>query len=179
MTHLNIGSGPHNAPAPWINVDVVENDHIHPDIVVDPDRPLKQWKAKTVDAVYLGHVLEHIPWPTLPGFLAEVRRVLKPDAPVCVVGPDVHRAIERYKKGSEPWHIVAACLEEGTISPGMGPDPWPGARHWWNCHEARVIQALECAGFNDVLGVHLDATTLAGWPCVSYAPWQLAVTATK
>src|SRR5690606_34485613 len=108
QTLLNVGCGPHRADPPWINLDVVDNDTTHPDIVVDPDRPLKQWRAKTVDAVYLGHVLEHIPWAGVQAFLTDVRRVLKVGGRLCVVGPDVHKAIEGYRTGAEPWHIVEA-----------------------------------------------------------------------
>lgn len=177
-THVNVGCGPHRAAEPWVNLDVIENDTTHPDIVVDGDRPLRQWKAKTVEAVYLGHVLEHIAWgDDLQAFLADVRRVLKDDGRVCVVGPDVYRAIERFKTGAEPWHIVVACLEGGTASPGLGE--WPGARHHWNCTEARVVDALTVAGFSNVTPVPLNHQTLAGWPCVSYALWQMAVLASK
>src|SRR5690606_17814756 len=72
---LNVGCGTHRAPAPWVNIDVVDQGDTRPDVVVPAGTPLP-YEAGTVERVYLGHVLEHVPWPNVAGFLAEIRRVL-------------------------------------------------------------------------------------------------------
>ena len=178
---LNLGCGPHRAPAPWLNLDCVETDDIRPDIIVDHEWPLKGWADGSVHEIYLGHVLEHVPWDDLGRFLGEVRRVLAPDGRIAVVGPDVHRAIERFRQGGEPWSIVRACLEDGNPSPGLGPDPRPGGRHQWNCYEERVVKLLRAGGFSDVTPVPLPdgKAQLAGFPVVSFVGWQMAVIARR
>lgn len=50
----------------------------------------------SADAVYHSHVLEHIDHDAVPGFLAEVRRVLKPGGVHRVVVPDLERQARRY-----------------------------------------------------------------------------------
>ena len=92
-----------------------------------------------------------------------------------VVGPDVERAINRYHLGLEPWSIVTATMEgEGSELGG-----WVGARHCWNCTEARVVGLLGRCGFVDVAAVPLEPSAVDGWPVVSLAPWQCAVSATR
>lgn len=187
MTWVNVGCGPHRAPSPWVNVDCHEGDGITPDIVADPADPLAGWADGTVERVYLGHVLEHVPWPDVPGFLDRARRALAPGGLVCAVGPDVHRVITRWRDGLDPegWDLVVSALEgpwDRDYS-GSGCDliereaSWPGARHWWNCEEQRMVQAFEQAGFAEVRAVAIDPAALAGWPVVSFTQWQCAVTA--
>jgi hypothetical protein len=63
------------------------------------------------------------------------------------------------------------------------PIRWGGDRHHWNCHEARVVAALEHAGFTDVTpygiidGGRLDDHRIRteGWPLVDGSPRQFAV----
>jgi SAM-dependent methyltransferase len=50
----------------------------------------------SVDAVYHSHVLEHIDRVHVPGFLAEVLRVLKPGGVHRVVVPDLERQAREY-----------------------------------------------------------------------------------
>jgi SAM-dependent methyltransferase len=50
----------------------------------------------SVDAVYHSHVLEHIDREHVPGFLAEVHRVLKPGGIHRVVVPDLERQAREY-----------------------------------------------------------------------------------
>lgn len=176
---LNYGSGPWPAPAPWLNADVVENDEIKPDLIIDPDLPLP-FESGSVERVYLGHVLEHIPWDQIPAKLADIRRVLADDGEVLVVGPDVYRTIERYKTGDEPWNIVVAVLEDAVHFQPVEGD-WPGARHAFNAHEARIVGALTAAGFSNVRALDLDETNpeFADFPVTSFARWQCAVKATR
>lgn len=178
-TWLNVGCGSFRAPKPWWNIDVIETTGIHPDQVVDAGDPLGGFATDSCERVYLGHVLEHVPWPEVPAVLTEVRRVLQPGGRVAVVGPDVLRTIERYRSGSEPWDQVIAALEEEINYQWMCGvhDDWPQARHWWNCHEKRVIAALEAVGFADVRPVPITPEALDGWPVVAYTQHQCAVLA--
>jgi len=183
MIYLNVGCGPHRAPEPWINLDVHEGDGNYPDIVVeDASRPCAGWESDTVDRIYLGHVLEHIPVDELPGFLADIHRVLKPDGEIAVVGPDVFRTIKLWKEGTEPWTMIDSVLEGPDFyaeSPATSSGGWRYARHWWNCHEERVVLILKEAGFVDVTPLSLDQRALRSWPVVGFAKWQCAVVASK
>lgn len=185
---LNVGCGPWRAPAPWINLDVVETATIHPDrIVTDSLRPAADWADGSVDRIYLGHVLEHVPVDELPAFFVDLTRALTLGGEVCVVGPDVLRAITRWHDGLEPWDLVMATLEGPDYHPAdQGfqladrPDlAWREARHWWNCTEARVVRVLGDAGFWQVTTHPLDSPHLDRWPVTDRAAWQCAVTATR
>jgi SAM-dependent methyltransferase len=174
---INIGCGPWYAED-WVNLDVVKDPTygIVPDIVMDRFDELP-FDDRSVTAVYMGHVLEHVRWDDrLQPYLAEVRRVLTPGGRVCVVGPDVRKGVKQWKRGDMPWDmLVDALFENEAGSPGMGM--WEGHRHQWNCSEGRVIFALEAAGFMNVHGVALGSRELDFWPIVSRVDWQCAVIA--
>lgn len=174
---LNVGSGTHNAPHPWHNVDTVKRldcadvDRIDPDQIIDPDLPLP-FDDGSCDRVMLSHVLEHVPWEQVPAFLADVRRVASDE--VLIVGPDCYRVIDAYKRGVEPWSMVQTVLEHKDYPPDMAD--WPGAPHHWNCHEARVIEALNRGGWH--AQPILDHSILEAWPVVAFDPdWQFAIIA--
>lgn len=184
---VNVGCGPHYAQG-WVNTDLVVTDQIRPDVVVTSDDPLP-FGSGSVERMYLGHVLEHIPWTQIPAFCARVIEVCQPGAEVMVVGPDAVRTLERWRDGEEDWGAVAAVIEgTGAYLAHLGaytPIRWDGDRHHWNCYEARVVEALTACGFHDVtpLGVlddgRLDESAIcgAGWPLVDASPRQFAVSA--
>ena len=183
-TWLNVGCGPWRAEPPWVNLDVHDGDGVHPDIVVDAARPCAGWADQTVERIYLGHVLEHVPVDELAGFLADLRRALVPGGEVCVVGPDVIRSLVGWHEGRESWDLVVSTLEGPDYFPADGGhrmvdvgSGWRYARHWWNCTEARVVKILTDAGFDQVVAVPVCEERLVGWPVVGYASWQCAVTA--
>lgn len=173
---LNVGCGTHNAPAPWWNIDVVSDPSVAvvPDEVV-PRGPLP-YPDVSVQRVMLSHVLEHQPWHRVVPFLRDVLRVLVAGGEVCVIGPDVHRTIERWKAGAEPWHMVESVMEHAN---GRGDidGPWPEARHHWNCTEDRVVLGLEVAGFASISRVPVPSPDLGRWPTFGPAPWQCAALA--
>lgn len=174
---LNIGCGTHNAPAPWWNIDTTRRvdcaaeDVIDPDEIIDPDKPLP-YDDNSAERVLLSHVLEHVPWEQVPDFLLDVRRVAADE--LLVVGPDVYRTIDAYKRGVRPWSLLATVLEHKDWPPDMAA--WPGAPHHWNCHEARVMEALGRTGWN--AQPVLDDADLASWPLVGWdRGWQFAIIA--
>lgn len=50
----------------------------------------------SIDAVYHSHVLEHLDRDIVPGFLAEIRRVLRPGGVHRIVVPDLERQARSY-----------------------------------------------------------------------------------
>lgn len=185
MMLLNAGCGTHYASG-WVNTDVWENDDTRPDVRVQPGQ-LYPFDDNTFDAVFLGHVIEHIDWSLLPAFLSDMARIAKPEAPILIVGPDVYRTIDRWRDGLEPWWMVQSVLEHQDVKVEDRPadEVWDGATHHWNCHEERVLTLVTSLGFPDVQvvsdtiptgndwpdPVHPDVV----WPIVAKAPWQCAV----
>jgi hypothetical protein len=116
----------------------------------------------------------------VPVFIADLARVLQPGGELLVIGPDVHRAIQRYCQGTEPWEIVIATLEHVTnlgFTHG-GEAQWPNARHHWNCDEERLFAVLDQSGcFTTVERVPVadriyDRDGYPPFPVVGWAPWQ-------
>lgn len=194
MIWANVGCGPFRAPAPWVNLDYHEGDGVHPDIIVtDASRPLGAYDDGTVERAYLGHVLEHVPWPEVPAFLADIERALAPGGHLMVVGPDVLRIIQRWHEGLEPegWLLVESCMEnpwdrcygrDEDLPYGIveRETQWKYARHWWNCYETRVLYALRTyTGLGEVTAHPIKREALGEWPVVAYTQWQCAVSATR
>lgn len=171
MQLLNVGCGPHYVNG-WTNADIYyrEND-CTPDVVVHPEKRYP-FPDGTFDKIYIGHMLEHVEKNRVEWFLLEMKRIAKTGADVMIVGPDVLKAIERYKQGTEPLSIVIACLESET----------PGG-HQWNCTGDRVMDLLlECA-FSDIRNVEDNIQTFQSswldrgtdWPVKQFSPWQFAI----
>jgi SAM-dependent methyltransferase len=186
---LNIGAGAHQ-PDGWTSVEP------HPTYaaaiasnVID-GLPVD---TGTVDRVLCQHVLEHVPWSDVPRFLAEIRRVLRPDGQLLAVGPDVLRAIAGFHRGDGtcPWWLVLSTMEHDASS--LGSEAFPAApagghtvdtgsadngfRHQWNCYQDRLEFALEHAGFA-VTAVDIASDPLDGWPLITRAEWQCAALGT-
>lgn len=182
---LNVGCGPHYAEG-WVNTDVVRIEGvIEPDVVVDPDAPLP-FLPESFDRAYVGHIIEHVPWDEVPTFLDALAEVLVPDAPVMFVGPDVDRAIGNYADGTSTWHDVAITMEGPsayTEATGFATATrWDADRHHWNCSEQRVHDLLTHLKWRNVRWWPVDREgllpELPGWPLVSRARNQFAVSAT-
>lgn len=185
MKLLNAGCGTHYAQG-WVNTDLVSTDTTHPDVLVDPEKPYP-FEDNTFDYVFLGHVLEHIPWNSVPAFLDDMRRIAKPGAKFLVTGPDVYKTIIRWSLQQEPWTMVMSVLEHQDINyqPGREHEWWDGATHHWNCHNARVWRLLETVGFSeleDVFDLIPKSPQMKGWldgqvewPVVGHWHWHFAI----
>lgn len=184
--YLNAGCGTHYAPG-WVNTDVWSSDTTKPDIVVKTGEPYP-FKKNTFDAIFLGHVIEHIPWNKVPEFMEDMKRIAKPGAPLCIVGPDVYKTIHLWSTAQQPWWMVEAVMEHQGVNhqPDRENEEWVEAYHHWNCHEVRVQELLESLGFTNITNVFdlipndpdgrdwYDETTNITWPVVGKHVWQLA-----
>lgn len=176
---LNIGCGPHRAPAPWVNVDRVRiPGRIEPDIC--EAWPSGYAASDSVRRVYLGHVVEHMTWDDssgmgLPSFLEAVFRIVEPGGEVMIVGPDVKRALTMWKKGTVSSRLLWQIMEHDSPTDDVD---WKGRRHLWNCTVDRVCRALSAAGFVGVDEIPIQHVS-EPWPVVARSAWQLAVSAVK
>ena len=169
MDRLNLGSGPWYADG-WVNVDPVIPDPPArpPDVQADlyefaADRANRQ----AFRQVYLGHVLEHIPWRVLPRFWDALWMVAKPGAEVMVVGPCILRAVQT----RQPQSILEAIL--ATPWDGEG-----GLGHAWTPTEEWTVKAVRLGGLQDVEVLDVAEVRKPEWPNPDNAPWQTAVRAT-
>ena len=184
MELLNVGCGTHYAKG-WVNADTWENHDIRSDVKVTPGEPYP-FEDNTFDAVYLGHVLEHIAWPQVATFLKDISRVAKADAKILITGPDVYKTIKRWSDGQEPWWMVESVMEhQGVNLASGGPEWWDGEKHHWNCHNDRVLNLLETLGFTNIKDRFNDIPKNTSektwkndgitWPVVGFWHWQLAI----
>lgn len=189
---LNLGCGPHYADG-WVNVDRITTEYINSDgdpEVIRPDVEANvleglPFESGVADEIYLGHVLEHIPWSQVPDVLFEVRRVLAPGGQLCVVGPDLHLTIKGWREGK--WHdidgdggywLVESVMEHSAMFMAGG-EAWEGARHQWNCFEKRASDVVEHAGFSRQWSYtgRLADLRVDGWPLVADTEWQFGFVA--
>ena len=160
---LNLGSGDHPAPAPWVNVDTWPG--ARPDVVADLRR--LPFPDAAAEYVYCGHVLEHISLPEVTVALTEIRRVLAPGCRLCIVGPDYDRAANAdHPEAGDP--VLLGAIRDGG-------DRWPGDRHLWLSTEATALVAVREV-FADAEPVPV-AELHPGWPTVSRVWWQFAIVA--
>ena len=171
---LNLGCGPHYANG-WVNVDRVHEPELHitPDVVNPTGRPCLL-EVEDVTHIYLGHVLEHVAWGDVPGFLSECGDLLNTGGECLVVGPDVWNTLRMWKTGKVPDSLVAAVIENDDTFMIEGAS-WDGSRHQWNAERGRVAKAMRAAGFVDVHEFEQMSDVPSGWPIVSRVEWQSAV----
>lgn len=186
-THLNVGCGEFRAPPPWWNLDMFASPPgtvhgTYPDRVVAAG----EFPFTGVERLYLGHLLEHMDSPTVLAFLTGWAATLAPGAEVCVVGPDVNRALAAYKAGTlgldELWQRMEPGAHRGTV------EHWvdyytrelflhPGY-HRINCTPQRAHALLLATGYTGIREVAIGSRELDGWPLVGRSPDQFALLAT-
>lgn len=190
MNLLNAGCGTHIADG-WVNTDVWSDGTTRPDVVVEYGKPYP-FPDDHFDATYLGHVIEHIPWNEVPGFILDMCRITKPGAPILIVGPDVIKTLNLWKANIEPWHMVLSTMEHQSVHyhPGSDDEVWYGAAHHWNCHNERVMTLLNSLNlpFEDVYTkipnnpgakTWFDSESAITWPVVGKHHWQFALKITN
>ena len=158
---LNLGCGAYPADG-WVNVDL-RDDGPKPDVVADlADLPFDDGSA---DAVYAGHVFEHVGLEDIPAALQEIDRVLVSDGVLMIVGPDLARAETSYPEAIP------------DIVPGDPNPDRPGEAHLWESRESLMLQILTDNGWTakplPIMAVPYP------WPVVSRIGWQFAIEATR
>lgn len=156
---LNIGSGDLPAPAPWVNVDT--NPDLEPDVVATI--VALPYPDASVEAVYCGHVLEHLDLHAdVPKALAEVRRVLASGGHACFVGPDFDRALV-----VDPDPVLLDSIR-------YGGNRWEGDAHLWTSTGITALNAIRRVfpSAEDVPVADLDPC----WPIAFRVGWQFAIT---
>ena len=164
---INVGCGGHPFDEPWINVDSslgTSGFPCHPQILADVrDLPFTDESA---DAIYCGHLLEHVPLDEVPLALKEIRRVLKTEGSLCIVGPDYDRALAGWPEMCE------------SIWPGIYHEmrDWEGSGHAWCATATNTLELVRevFPGAQEIPIADVDPDT---WPSVSFLGWQFAILA--
>jgi predicted SAM-dependent methyltransferase len=167
MMRLNFGCGEFYQEG-WTNIELVNDGTYRADLYADVrDVPLPDACA---EAIYCGHVLEHIALEDAPRVLAEAWRLLIPGGRLCVVGPDLDRA-DPADKGLVDMVVVGG-------RPGVDGHDYPSTMHHWTCTEAKLLLIVQ-AVFPDAHPMPSVGLLVCGWPAVAEVDWQCAVEATK
>ena len=162
---LNLGCGGHKAEG-WVNIDkhrVCEHAECvdaNPDLVCDI-RTLP-YDDGSVDAIYCGHVLEHLPEPEVIAVLQEMRRVLKLEGRLGIVGPDYDRAVALAEAGGTDMR--------SAIWPGSARGAWDGEAHQWCATGPKTLELVREV-FPDAVEVPV-ADLDPFWPAVAFLEWQ-------
>lgn len=161
---LDIGCGPHKLEHPeWVGFDLYTNYEIPPDVQGDVFR--LPFKDKTFKKVYLGHLLEHLPWDRIPLALAEVIRVTVPGGRVMVVGPCIWKAIDQ---GMPHWLLKQIARTE------PGDTNIVGSGHEWTPDTGLTLEAMQLGGLKNVTEVPVVGIARPQWPNTVSAGWQVA-----
>lgn len=172
---LNVGCGIHYQPG-WVNTDLVRDENIRPDVLQPFGEPLP-FPQRSFERVYCGHCIEHVQWEKVPDFLSDLIRVTKAGGWICIVAPDFVKAVERCRDqpdNPEAMKHLWDIAEDGQHHQEQKRAEL-GARHQWNCYEARLVAAMRNAGLNEVRAVPFTQEDLADWPVVDFGPSQCAV----
>lgn len=164
---LNLGPGPYYEKG-WVNVEVCKE--FKADVYLE-DPMVLPFDNESASLVYAGHVLEHIEWERVPTYLDEIYRVLSPQGTLLIVGPDMWRGLELWKKGKLETGLSE--LLEWESLPG-----WEAPRHFWNCSEKRVTLLMDKEKWV-ITPVDITSNKLDSWPVVSRIGWQMALLAVK
>lgn len=165
---LNVGCGNHYAQG-WVNIDASSNDEVRPDIQASFLEPLPD-EIQGVTHVYLGHVLEHLPFGKIPPALSALWERCVPGALVGIVGPDCDKARELDRRG------LLHGIELRDIIEGAGR--WVNDVHLWECTPGRLETLLTRSGVHDARHVDINDNALAPFPVTSRVGWQCALVAT-
>jgi len=143
------------------------------------------------DAVYHSHILEHLDREVARGFLAEIKRVLKPGGIVRIVVPDLEKACREYlshvsvsesdaSEAGKHDEFVAAILEQSVRREPSGTSrqrPFRrfvenallgdarrrGETHQWMYDRINLAAFLEQAGFVSPLIQVYDRSQIPEW----------------
>ncbi|SNT01598.1 Methyltransferase domain-containing protein [Geodermatophilus pulveris] len=152
---LNLGSGTYNVPG-WVNIDLWGWHAawgVHPDVVWDLRRPLPLPDG-AVDAVFMEHVLEHLPAREGLGALEQCHRLLRPGGVLRLSVPDFGRYARSYVAAATGTGEDVAFLTQerpGRPTPLMAVSEVVYHHGHVSVWDAETLAALmRCAGFEHV-----------------------------
>ena len=179
--NLNLGSGPYYVDG-WINYDKSPNivlskfpkfKHILNSLNILNDSQAIQWDSrikyldirklsfpeKTVDNIYLSHVLEHLYYEEALTILNNCFVALKIGGLIRICSPDYDRFIAKYLSEKEINELEAATnFNDSLLSYPKGRPSFfgkylrnnSGHVHYWHPFRSQIHQMLIKSGFSDL-----------------------------
>jgi SAM-dependent methyltransferase len=142
-------------------------------------------ESNSIDAVYHSHTLEHIDRAEVPGFMAEILRVLKPGGIHRIVVPDLERAVRAYIEDLDAGNddhdrtiepFLEQAVRKGAHGTGrqsavrrrienllLGDARRRGETHQWMYDSLNLEQVLKANGFTDIRRVDEKTSAIPGW----------------
>ena len=102
VRRLNWGCG-HRGEEGWINSDQKDGPGIDLTCDIREGLPLE---SDSIDYAVSIHALPEVPYPELVPTLRELRRVLRPGAPLRLALPDLNKAIAAYQRGDRDYFLI-------------------------------------------------------------------------
>jgi SAM-dependent methyltransferase len=102
IRRLNWGCGSWTEPG-WINSDIKDGPGIDISCDIREGLPLA---TDSIDYAVAIHALPEIPLPEITPVLRELRRVLKPGAPLRLALPDLIKGVRAYERGDREYFHV-------------------------------------------------------------------------
>jgi predicted SAM-dependent methyltransferase len=120
---LNAGSGPRSnrrlsalfEPERWQEIRVDVDANVAPDVVGSMTDMRAHFAARSFDAVWSSHSLEHLHAHEIPAALVEFRRVLRPNGYALITCPDLETVMTLFLEHG-PDHVVYQS-PAGPITP--------------------------------------------------------------
>jgi len=159
VVKVHFASGEHLFPAPWVNVDL----YTPSDLAIDLNEEFPD-SLHDIERAYVGHYLEHITPKQGKVFLRRVRERMAPGGTIHVVGPDVVKGEEFYRRGLISAYLrehIGRCIIEGDKG---------GESHYWDCHADAIKTMLTKTGWQDV--EELPIMWLTEAPMINSSGWQ-------
>jgi SAM-dependent methyltransferase len=167
---LNAGSGPRSSrkpntvfnPADWQEIRIDLDPRVAPDIVGSMTDMRTHFGARSFDAIWSSHSLEHLYAHEIPVALTEFRRILRDDGFALITCPDLETVMTLFlEHGSD--HVVYQSAA-GPITPldmmfGHAPSIASGNLHMAHhsgLTSVRLGQLLLQAGFAEAVTKRQD-----------------------
>ncbi len=131
---IHLGSGIYHWPS-YINWDAYGS----PDMLGDLKK--LSYEDESVDEIHAIHLFEHLPRIEIGTFLAEWKRVLKPDGVLVLEMPSLDKIAKLITEGVTDARITTLGIY------GDPRDPKPGMMHQWGYTQWELGEILKQCGF--------------------------------
>jgi predicted SAM-dependent methyltransferase len=127
----------------YTNVDIVNNEHIKPDLVADITKSLP-FDSESLDEILASHVVEHFRIWEVKRVLRDWWRCLKTGAKIIIECPDLDKILDNFKKypDDEEMHIFALY--------GCPMFEEPSMEHHWAYTPKTLGKILADVGFINI-----------------------------
>jgi len=158
MTKLNLASGTHLFPPPWVNLDIVPKwpsaEH-GCDLVWDARKHVIPFPDNSVDEVYAGYLFLHLSHVHHMPVLKEIRRVMAPGSWFMVCEVDMEVLLPRWL--ANPADLYLSGLVWGEQGADHGEALAEFDKHCHGYTERTLHDFLAAGGFTNLARIQVHA----------------------